>query len=199
MNFKNKLAKAIRVISVPPLLIMLLLILLYAFRRDIFGNPWDLLCMLVLLGIVPILAYPLQAVLPGWKEKGREGQRKLAFVLSIIGYTAAMAAGYLMNVSKELQLICNTYFISVVLLTVCNKLLHIRASGHACSMTGPLVFLIYFIGWQYFPVSLIVAAAVIWSSLYLKRHTVKDLILGILVCLIAFACALGISYFSSSL
>lgn len=191
---KKKLAKVIRVITVPPLLIIVLLILLYNFRADIFNSPWELLWLLLLLGIVPVLAYPLQLLLPGWKAKGREGQRKLAFILSIAGYTAAMAVGYGMHVSNDLQLICNTYFISVVLLAILNKLFHVRASGHACSMTGPLVFLIYYIGWIYLPISLIVAAAVIWSSLYLKRHTVKDLILGILVCLAAFACSVGIYY-----
>lgn len=191
---KKKLAKVIRVITVPPLLIIVLLILLYNFRADIFNSPWELLWLLLLLGVVPVLAYPLQLLLPGWKAKGREGQRKLAFIMSIAGYTAAMAVGYGMHVSNDLQLICNTYFISVVLLAILNKLLHVRASGHACSMTGPLVFLIYYIGWIYLPISLIVAAAVIWSSLYLKRHTVKDLILGILVCLAAFACSVGIYY-----
>lgn len=191
---KKKLAKVIRVITVPPLLIIVLLILLYNFRADIFNSPWELLWLLLLLGVVPVLAYPLQLLLPGWKAKGREGQRKLAFIMSIAGYTAAMAVGYGMHVSNDLQLICNTYFISVVLLAILNKLLHVRASGHACSMTGPLVFLIYYIGWIYLPISLIVAAAVIWSSLYLKRHTVKDLILGIIVCLAAFACSVGIYY-----
>lgn len=82
------------------------------------------------------------------------------------------------------------YFISIVILTIFNKLFHIRASGHSCSITGPLILLIYFVGtWCIFP-SLLIYAAVLWSSIELKRHTVKDLIMGSLACIVAFELSL---------
>ncbi len=36
-----------------------------------------------------VLAYPMQKILPHWKQKGQEGQRKLAFLFSMAGYSAA--------------------------------------------------------------------------------------------------------------
>ena len=183
---KNKIAKMFRVITVPPLLITLLLIMLYFLRHDLFDKNWYLLWLITLLGIVPVLAYPLQRVLPKWKKEGREGQRQLAFVLSLIGYTIAMTGGYLQHMNSELQMIANTYFFSVVLLTISNKLLKIRASGHACSVTGPLVFLVYFVDWRFIVVSILVGAAVVWSSLVLKRHTAKELTFGASICIVAF-------------
>lgn len=67
---KNKIAKALRVITVPPLLITLLLIILYYLRHDLFDKNWYLLWLIALLGIIPVLAYPLQSILPKWKKEG---------------------------------------------------------------------------------------------------------------------------------
>ena len=78
------------------------------------------------------------------------------------------------------------YFLSVVLLSICNKGFHFRASGHASSFTGPLILMIYFFGWKVIIPSLIIAALIVWSSIYLKRHTIKELAGGILVNIIAF-------------
>lgn len=123
---------------------------------------------------------------PGIKAKGREGQRNLAFIMNLVGYGIALAWAILTNVRKELLLICLTYFLSVVFLSICNKGFHFRASGHASSFTGPLILMIYFIGWKVIIPALIIAALIIWSSICLKRHTIKELAGGILVNIIAF-------------
>lgn len=182
---KEKVAKFFRIITVPPVLITALIIILLLSGDDIFGGFPDIIISFLLLGIIPILAYPLQQLLPGFKERGREGQRKLAFILNIIGYTLAVILGFMMDVQRKLMLIYITYFLSVVILTIFN-LLHIRASGHACSATGPLIFLIYYTGWKTLLPCLITGAAIVWSSLELKRHTRSELAIGALCCLAAF-------------
>ena len=156
MNQKEKIAKVIRIISVPPVM-------------------------------VPVLAYPLQKVIPSLGGSVREGQRELAFLLNFVSYTAVLLWAVLAEVSWSLGLICMTYFLSVVLLLVCNKILHFRASGHACCVTGPLLLLIRFIGWKTIIPCVSFGALVVWSSLYLKRHTKKELTAGVMACVIAFA------------
>ena len=44
----------------------------------------------------------------------------------------------------------------------------------------------YFIGWKVIIPALIIAALIIWSSICLKRHTIKELAGGILANIIAF-------------
>lgn len=44
----------------------------------------------------------------------------------------------------------------------------------------------YFIGWKVIISALIIAALIIWSSICLKRHTIKELAGGILANIIAF-------------
>ena len=82
---KRKLAKTIRIITIPPVLVSALLVILYFFRNEMF-RPLDLLMSIVFLAVIPTLAYPLQPIMPGFKGKGRDGQRKLAFVTTTLAY-----------------------------------------------------------------------------------------------------------------
>lgn len=184
---KNTFAKIIRIISVPPVMITFLLVILNTTRPDIFRNNVEVLTSIILLGIVPVLAYPFQLLSSFLEDRGRIMQRKLAFIFSLIGYATALLWAILVHTSKELLMICATYFISVVILTFFNKVLKKRASGHACSITGPLVFLIYLVDWKLIFPCLIIATLIFWSSLYLQRHTKTDLFYGVLSNLLAFA------------
>ncbi|MCF0228150.1 MAG: hypothetical protein HUJ76_00465 [Parasporobacterium sp.] len=186
----SKLALAVRVISVPPVLVTAMMLTLYFKRSEFFRNIQDLIFPILFLGFIPLLAYPVSLIIPSIRKAGRAGQRNLAFVFSIAGYLGCQIWAFASRVSKDLLLICLSYFFSVVILTVVNKVIHIKASGHACSATGPLFYLVYSIGWKTLIPTLIIAALIAWSSVYLKRHTLKELGTGCLVFFIAF----GISF-----
>ncbi|MDR1357983.1 MAG: hypothetical protein LBJ48_01305 [Coriobacteriales bacterium] len=186
----DRLAFVVRVITVPPVLVSALLILLYLFKAGVFASLAELALSLVFLVLIPLAAYPVSAVVPGLKKKGREGQRNLALALSLVGYAGAVVYGMVTQVSNSLFLIYVTYFLSVLILLLFNKVLGIRASGHACGIMGPLVFLVYFIGPYGIIACVAVAALVIWSSLYLKRHSPGELIWGAASALIAFVLSL---------
>lgn len=188
---KEKAAKLIRIMTIPPIMITLLLLILGFNTRELFGDVSDIVVMVVLLGIFPVLAYPLQKVIPKLSDEGRNGQRKLAFIMTMIGYTAAFIWAMVSRANTGIMLICSTYFLSVAILSACN-LLHFKASGHSCSFTGPFVFLLYFLGKAVVIPLTIVASAVIWSSVTLKRHTVPQLIGGIAACVIAFGISIGV-------
>lgn len=187
---KEAFAKGIRILSVPPVMITGLVLVLAALRPDVFRNGTEIVVTIVLLGFVPVLAYPVHKAVPALRGKGREEQRKLAFVFNLAGYTAAFMWALIEDVSRELLLICATYFGSVVLLTVCNKVIGFRASGHASSFTGPLLLAVYLAGVKLMIPGVLIAGLVIWSSLTLKRHTVKELIGGIVICIVSFLISL---------
>lgn len=86
---KEKLAKIIRIITVPPILVAELIIVLLFRRPDIFHSAVDYAVALIFLGLFPILVYPICAMIPKLKKTGREGQRNLAFVGTVVGYTLA--------------------------------------------------------------------------------------------------------------
>ena len=164
---RDRLARAVRVISVPPLMAAGLLLLLL-FRGSISAAE----ALIGAGGIVllPSLAYAF--------SKDRERQRRLAFVFSGIGYAASCGAVLLTDASPAARCIFTTYLLSVIFLIIFNKALHIKASGHACSITGPIVAAaVLFGGWLVWP-CLILWALIFWSSVRLKRHTVAEFLLG---------------------
>ncbi|MFC6314281.1 hypothetical protein ACFQHW_01680 [Lapidilactobacillus achengensis] len=193
MTRTEKLAKIIRVITVPPLLVMALLTLLWLTRPTIFGGQGNFWLALLWLGIFPVLAYPLQRILPHWRQGGRAAQRKLAFICSLVGYLGALLNGWLAQVPRPLLLIYWTYALSAVLLTMVNRVTKIRASGHACSVISPIVFLSYFSLLKPAAAFLVAGGLSFWASLKLKRHRPRDLIAGSLVMLTAFTLALLIT------
>ena len=190
MTRKEGIAKIIRAVTVPPVMVCALLLILYCEKGQTIAGTLDIILSALLLGIVPLLAYPLSMWIPSLKGKGREGQRNLAFMLTFAGYLAALVYGLAAQVPQDLQLIHLTYFISVSILWVFNKLIRLRSSGHACSITGPLILIVYFIGWKIVLPCVVLFALIVWASLTLQRHTAKELIWGALTAAFAFAVSL---------
>ncbi|MEA4854001.1 MAG: hypothetical protein VB082_06975 [Christensenella sp.] len=187
---KEKAAKVIRTVTVPPVQVCLLLVVLFFCRNTVFSGVMQLLLSLLFLMVIPALAYPLAAVIPHYRRQKREGQRKLAFLTSAAGYAAAVVYGLLAGASQELMLVYWCYFFSVVTLLIFNRLVGVRASGHACSIAGPLILAVYLIGWGAVAPCVALFAVVAWSSLVLKRHTGRELAWGSACAAIAFAIAL---------
>lgn len=197
---KEKIAKILRVISIPPVVVAILILVLSIFRKDIFRNKIDIVMPIMFLGMLPILAYPFQKIIPRYRDLGREFQRKLAFIFASIGYPFSLAWSILCNASYQLVVLCSTYFLSLVLLIFCNKIIRIKASGHSCSMAGPLSMLIYWVDWKFLFPFFIYSLLVFWSSLYLKRHNVKDLIIGVVIGLSSFVISIfGVNFYKGGL
>lgn len=174
---KERIAKIIRIATIPPIMALVLLVTVYIFKPLTFGNVSNFLLSVVFLVLFPILAYPLQRFIPQFKNEGRNGQRTLAILLSNAGYLFGVIAAIPSAFLKERLIIHFTYFFSGLLILVFNKFFKIRASGHACGVTGLIVVLIYFFGssalW-----SLFLLAGIYWASLTIKRHTKSELLLG---------------------
>lgn len=190
---KNKIAKTIRVATVPPIMVLLLFVVLFVFRRNIFNNVFDLILSILCFSVIPTLAYPLQKLISKNQNTARKVQRNLAFVFSFSGYLLAVLYGFFAHISRELSLIYHGYFISVLILILSNTLLKIKASGHGCSITGTLIYLIYFMGYEFILPCAILLFLVYWSSIKLKRHTFYELTSGCIIALISFFLSLNIS------
>lgn len=192
--FKQHLAKFIRAVTVPPVMALMLLIILYITKNEFFGTTLNLVLAIVFLVVLPILAYPLQPLIPGFKGKGREGQRNLALLMASLGYICGLMTALFLPVSKYLLIIYLTYLFSGISLVLLNKVFKVRASGHACGVAGPVFSLIIFLGpWVLFGILLL--AAVYWASLRMDRHDKSELLIGTTVptyaLMLAFLIVLG--------
>lgn len=66
-----------------------------------------------------------------------------------------------------------------LILTLFNKLLHIRASGHAASAVSPCVFSLMYAGVAAGCAFGLVFLLSAWASVHLRRHKVTDILAGV--------------------
>ena len=122
----NKVYKIIRVATVPPIMAATLFIVLGAFGVT---TLIDSLLGIFFIGILPILSYPLQRFIPYYKDKGREGQRNLAIVFSVIGYIVGCVLALIFNAPlNTVVFIYLDYLLSGLLIAIFNKLFHLKTS-----------------------------------------------------------------------
>ena len=67
---KEKLAGLVRVISIPPVMVTALLLILYFWGPQPFCPVGELVTTILLLGFVPVLAYPAQPLFPRYRSRG---------------------------------------------------------------------------------------------------------------------------------
>ena len=182
-----RVAHIVRIVSVPPVMVGILLLLLYTLREDVFASGWEFAASLGGLTVLPVLAYPVSTMIPALREKGREGQRSLAMYFSTVGYVAVFVYGLIAGVGTGLMHIYAGYLFSVIIILVGNKVFKVRISGHACSVSGPLVYSGYFLGLWGILVGVVCWIVILWASLVMKRHTFREFVFGTLTCLFSFA------------
>lgn len=181
--------KGIRILTIAPLMALLTLSLLFWLHPAVFSSTLSFLLSVIFLVAMPVLGYPLQPVLPYFKHQGREGQRNLAMAMAMLGYLCGLAYSVFGGVTKSLLVIYLTYFLSGVGILVFNKLFHIRASGHACGVAGPVALLVYFLGPAALP-GILLLALVFYASLKMHRHTLPQLFAGSFISLVSLIIAL---------
>jgi len=174
----ENIAKFIRIATVPPFMVAYLLIALNSIT-NFFEKKLDIIVSWVGLVILPLLAYLIHRIVPALYSKGRECQRNLAFVFSLIGYLLCFIYGIVRRKSKT-QMFLFTYFFAVLFLTIINKLISVRASGHALSSISPAIFSFIYVNFMFGLIFLILFFISVWASLYIKRHKVGDIVSGVI-------------------
>jgi len=171
MADNKKLAKVIRIATLPPIMATLLILILW---NDY--PPYHAPAALFALVILPMLSYLVWRLVPSLYSKGRDSQRKLAVIFSVIGYIGGLLFCVFCNGSTEELYIYLCYVFSGVMIAI-SSVLGFKSSGHAAGSAGPVAVLVLCKSpWYIFGV--VILALVFYSSRVLKRHTVQELILG---------------------
>lgn len=191
-NIIAKYDKTIRVITVAPIMALILLLCVYFLAPDAGMTAWRLIFAIIFLMVMPLLAYPLQPLIPGFKGKGRKGQRNLAIVASVMGYIFGIVYCCIFGAPRVLFIIYLTYLFSGIAIAIFSKFTPIKASGHACGIAGPVAAGTYFLGpWAL--TGVIIYTLVFVSSVRMKRHTVPEFLAGGLIPILALFAAVAIS------
>lgn len=183
----------IRKITVAPILAAVMLITVWFSYSAVFGSPAAFAYSLLFLTVLPVMAYPMQKYIPGFKDRGREGQRSLAMIFAVAGYVLGCIANLFFRSAKGVWVVYLEYLLSGILIFLFNKILHVKLSGHACGVIGPMMLLLYFKIYPAAVLSLAVAVLVYLSSLKTKRHTARQLAGGSAVP-VAVICILNLAF-----
>ncbi|MBE6587027.1 MAG: hypothetical protein E7647_01270 [Ruminococcaceae bacterium] len=179
-NATWRIAKIIRVSTVPPIAALAAFSVFLA-TDGFYESIWEYIAAVAFITLLPVTAYPLQLIIPPFKHQGREGQRNLAFVMCTLGYILGVVYGLIFSVGAPIFTMFLTYLLSGTTLLAVNKLFRFKASGHSCGLLGPLAALAYFVGPLTLTVSIPLFLLSLWSSVYMKRHTVAQFIVGGLI------------------
>lgn len=183
MKCKEKIAKLLRILTTPPVFALILCTLLYFLLNGAFASLRHYLAAVFFLTVLPVLAYPVAALIPSLRKKGRDGQRNLSIAFSVLGYIGGFLYAILGGGAAVEKVLFGTYLISGVTLAVCT-FLHYKASGHACGCSGPVAMLSVFVC-PWFLFGYLLLTPVIWSSMKLKRHTATQLLVGTVIPVLA--------------
>ena len=168
-------AKVIRILTVPPFLAAVLVLVLFftkgAFRG--FGLPVSLFSLCVL----PLASYALWYAVPALKRGGRASQRKVAVICSVLGYLLNTAYVLFTGAAGCERLAVFTYLFSGIITAVLSFVFRVKSSGHACGVSGP-AFLLTIAVHPAFVLMDLLLIPVFRSSLMLKRHSLAELITG---------------------
>jgi hypothetical protein len=194
-NVSEKTAKVIRIVTVAPIMAAILLALLIWQFPDSFRDPFDITVSILFLVVFPLLAYPLQPLIPKFKDKGREGQRNLAIIFALFGYVFAVIFALFRNPASGVWIIYLTYLISALFIALFNKVIGLKASGHSCGVAGPVWTLIWFLGAKAL-FGLIFLVAVYWASIKTRRHKPVELLAGTLIPALSLVISIVIIHFA---
>jgi len=177
---KSKIMKIIRVATVAPIMALLTMLLLFFYRKSIFGNTINLFLSILFLTVLPLLAYPLQRFMPHYKDQGREGQRNLAIVFAVLGYLFGCISCFFSKAPITMWIIYLEYLLSGLLIFAFTKFFHRKASGHSCGVAGPIALMVT-LGVPALIPGILLLALVCWASISMKRHTFGQLVGGTVI------------------
>lgn len=178
-------AKTIRILTTAPILSLALFTVLL-FTGGVFATTTEYIITIVLFTLLPLSAYPLQRILPAFRDKGRDGQRTLAMIMANAGYLLSMVYAIGAGISSNLLTLYLTYLFSGAALLIINKTFGFHASGHACGLCGPATALVYFTGWPSLLAGAALFALCLWGSLHMGRHTVPQFFAGSAISIVIF-------------
>ena len=93
---KEKIAKIVRVIMVPPILATAMLVIMHRSFGKEFASTAEVIMGILCLAALPACAYPIAGVKRSQPDT-RENQRRIAFILSFAGYLAALLFGIILK------------------------------------------------------------------------------------------------------
>jgi membrane-associated phospholipid phosphatase len=175
-SLKETLAHFISVVSNPPLVaIPVFLVINYTL---LYGGDWLWFSGLSILfvSIIPIITSTLWIKRKKLEvDMPKREDRIYPLLMVILSYIVGVMVLYTLGAPPLTTTLMIAYLNNTIVVLLFS--LYWKISIHAMGIAGPATAIIYLFGWTGLIFSLLVPL-VLWSRLYLKRHTPAQLIVG---------------------
>ena len=181
VNSKKKFAELVSDFAYAPLVSIPVFALINYYLLNLNGFIMITIICAVFAGIMPI-------ILVLWWLKDKNGKdeeidmdipersdRNYPLLLVILSYLIGFSVLYLLNAPPITTVLMFCYFSNTLAVFFIN--LYWKISIHSMGVAGPAAALVYVFGIYGLPFILIIPL-VMWSRLYLKEHTVTQVIMG---------------------
>ena len=108
-------------------------------------------------------------------------ERKAPFMVSILVYTLGTVIMFALNAPSIVSALMFCYTTNTLVTFLIS--LHWKISVHAVGVAGPLTVLVYFFGWLYSPLLLLIIP-IGWSRIELNAHTLAQVVVGFLLSIV---------------
>ena len=99
-------------------------------------------------------------------------------LFSFAGYLLGTITVYVTSAPLQLKIIYMEYLLCGAAMLLLNKGFHLKASGHACGVVGPIIMLLYFKLFIPAIIGMLFIVPVYIASLRTKQHTALQLLGG---------------------
>ena len=142
--------------------------------------PLLLLAAFVFGSVLPMLVIYLMYKMGkvGDLDVTDRSERKAPFIMSIRLYFLGTILMFVMNAPLIVSALMFCYTTNTLVTYLIS--LHWKISVHAVGVAGPFTCLVYFLGWLYIPLLLLIIP-IGWSRVELKAHTLAQVVAGFLL------------------
>lgn len=194
-NFKRSFAEFISTIAYAPVISIPAFAIINYFLLNLYDFVIITTICAIFAGILPIL---LVLFLLKKRSNGKKidmdiperTDRHYPLILVILSYIVGTIVLYALNAPAITTVLMFCYFSNTLILFLIN--LYWKISIHAMGVAGPITALIYVFG-PFGAIFGLILPLVMWSRIYLKKHTIFQVIMGALLGLVS--TALQIEYF----
>lgn len=175
-----KIAKIVSVLLAPLVIVVpgvFLLVFIQKYNLQI-ALYWALLLLFFIVPLWAIIFWLTKAKKFSDFDVSTQKQRPLLFAIEAIFTASYLGTAYLFHAPSELFVGVIMIVALLAVMSIVNKF--IKASGHLAMLSGGLTLFVL-IGGSVYMFGYLLIPVLVWSRLKLKRHTFREVILGIII------------------
>ena len=177
----KKMAVFIRKLTDVHIVAILMFLTIRFCKPDFFEGKYVFILMLVSIGIIPLLNYPIRLIHTAAGVLDRSAYRYISILLALAGYVICSIGLIIVKAERKFWVIDLAYFVSGIAILLLYCLAGIEVSGHSCGIAGPITIFAFLHIYPAVIIGVIIEVIVCFISMIYGYHNVPQLMAGIMI------------------